>query len=153
MFSGVTNINLDAKGRMAVPARHRDLLSVIGVEQMMVTLAHHGNCLLIFPMPEWQVLEESLMKLSDLKQSAYQLKQILLGHASQCAIDGNGRILIPPLLREHVEIDKRASLVGMGNKLELWQEERWSAQRAESLNQISKMDLEASEELAELLTL
>ena len=150
MFSGVNNINLDAKGRMAVPARHKDLLATDGVDQLMVTLAHRGNCLLVYPMPAWQVLEKRLMKLSDLNQSVYQLKQILLGHASQCGLDGSGRILIPPLLREHVEIDKRSSLVGMGNRLELWQEETWSAQRAESLSQIGEMDLESSEELAGL---
>ena len=150
MFRGVNNINLDAKGRMAVPARHRDLLAGDGVEELMVTLAHRGNCLLIYPMPEWEMIEGRLTKLSDLNESAYQLKQILLGHASQCSLDGSGRILIPPLLREQVEIDKHSALVGMGNKLELWQEETWSAQRTANLSRISEMDLESSEELAGL---
>ncbi|MBV1960735.1 MAG: division/cell wall cluster transcriptional repressor MraZ [Immundisolibacteraceae bacterium] len=150
MFRGVNNINLDAKGRMAVPARHRDLLARDGVEELMVTLAHRGNCLLIYPMPEWELIERRLVKLSDLNESAYQLKQILLGHASHCALDGSGRILIPPLLREHVEIDKHSALVGMGNKLELWQEQNWSAQRSVNLSRISEMDLESSEELAGL---
>ena len=135
---------------MAVPLRHREQLAINGVQELMVTLAHRGTCLLLYPLTEWEVIERRLMKLSDLNDSAYRLKQILLGHASQCDLDGSGRILIPPALREHLEIGKRAALVGMGNKLELWQEERWLEQRSLNLSQISATDLEASEELSGL---
>ncbi len=135
---------------MAVPARHRERLADIGVSELMVTLAHRGTCLLLYPLPEWEVIERRLMKLSDLNNSAYRLKQILLGHASQCELDGSGRILIPPALREQLEIGKRAALIGMGNKLELWQEQQWQSQRESNLSQISETDLEASEELSGL---
>lgn len=150
MFRGVSNINLDVKGRMAVPLRHREQLAKNGVQELMVTLAHRGTCLLLYPMSEWEVIERRLMKLSDLNDSAYRLKQILLGHASQCDLDGSGRILIPPGLREHLDIGKRAALVGMGNKLELWQEQSWLEQRGLNLSQIGATDLEASEELSGL---
>lgn len=150
MFRGVNNINLDVKGRMAVPARHRDQFVATGGQELMVTLAHRGTCLLLYPIDEWEIIERRLVKLSDLSESAYRLKQILLGHASQCELDGSGRILIPPGLREHLEIEKRVTLVGMGNKLELWQEERWLEQRSLNLSQISATDLEASEELSGL---
>ncbi len=150
MFRGVNNVNLDAKGRLAVPTRHREGLQELGVREMMVTLAHRGNCLLIYPFPEWEKIERDLVKRSDLNGPAYALKQILLGHASQCDLDSSGRILVPPALREQLGIDKKAALVGMGNKLELWQEQRWLEQRETNLLQIADLDLENSEELAGL---
>jgi len=150
MFHGVNNISLDVKGRLAVPACHREQLATNGEKELMVTLAHRGTCLLLYPLSEWQVIEQRLVKLSDLNDSAYRLKQILLGHASKCELDGSGRIRIPPALREHLEIGKRAALVGMGNKIEIWQEERWLEQRGLNLSQIGETDLEASEELSGL---
>jgi MraZ protein len=150
MFRGVNNINLDVKGRMAVPARHREQFAVGDQYELMLTLAHRGTCLLLYPLSEWEMIERRLIELSDLNNSAYRLKQILLGHANLCEFDGSGRVLIPPVLREHLQIGKRAALVGMGNKLELWQEERWQEERNLSLSQIGETDLEASEELSGL---
>jgi MraZ protein len=150
MFRGVNKISLDVKGRMAVPVRHREALTADGIQELMVTLAHRGTCLLLYPLPEWESIERRLVQLSDLNESAYRLKQILLGHASQCELDASGRILLPPELREHLDIGKHASLVGMGNKLELWQHESWLAQRELNLSQIGETDLEASEELSGL---
>jgi len=150
MFRGVNNLNLDVKGRLAIPARYRELLAASGEQELMVTLAHRGNCLLLYPMPEWQLIEQRLVELSDLNDDAYRLKQILLGHANQCDLDSSGRIRIPAELREHLSIGKRAALVGMGNKLELWQEGSWLEQRGLNLSQIGKTDLEASKELSGL---
>lgn len=127
MFRGVTNLNLDAKGRIAMPARYRDRLMESCGGRLVVTVDRDG-CLLIYPLPEWERIEQALMARPNMDKQVRRLQRLLLGHATECDLDGQGRILVPPPLREFAGLDKRAVLVGQGNKFELWDEERWSAQ-------------------------
>lgn len=127
MFRGVTNLSLDAKGRVAMPARYRDRLMESCGGRLVITIDRDG-CLLIYPLPEWERIEQALMARPNMDKQVRRLQRLLLGHATECELDGQGRILVPPPLREFAGLDKRTVLVGQGNKFELWDEARWSAQ-------------------------
>lgn len=129
MFRGVTNLSLDAKGRMAVPARYRDRLQAESEGRVVVTVDRDG-CLLIYPLGEWEAIERELVKLPTLNKQARRLQRLLIGHATECEFDGQGRILVPGPLREFAGIDRRVVLIGQGNKFELWDEDTWNERRA-----------------------
>lgn len=129
MFRGVTNLSLDAKGRMAVPARYRDRLQSESDGRVVVTVDRDG-CLLIYPLPEWEAIERELMRLPSLNRQARRLQRLLIGHATECEFDGQGRILVPGPLREFAGIDHRVVLIGQGHRFELWDEATWNERRA-----------------------
>ena len=128
MFRGVNTLTLDAKGRMAMPTRYRDRLMSHCDGQLVVTV-DRDHCLLLYPLPEWEVLERKLIKLPSLNKQARRLQRLLIGHATEMELDGNGRILLPPPLREFAELDKRIVLIGQGNKFEIWNEAQWAERR------------------------
>jgi MraZ protein len=133
MFQGAAQLNLDSKGRIAIPARHRDAL-LEGCEGKLVLTADADGCLLIYPQPEWQPIYDKLNKLSSFNARSRALQRLLIGHASVEVMDGAGRVLIPPTLRSFAALDKRVMLVGQGNKFELWDEARWQAQQEVALS-------------------
>lgn len=149
MFRGVTILNLDAKGRMAIPARYRDRISALGEGQLVVTLDMNDPCLLIYPTPEWEDIERKLVKLPSLNKQAARIKRILLGHASEVDLDSHGRILLPPALRELVNLEKKVILLGQGNKFEVWDEQTWNDRRSQMLDETG-MDEGLSGELESL---
>jgi len=128
MFRGVSQLSLDAKGRIAVPARYRELLSANGEGRMVVTVDRDG-CLLLYPAPEWERIEQALMSRPNMNPQVRKLQRLLVGHATECELDGQGRLLLPPPLREFAGLDKRVVLVGQGNKFEIWDEDAWSRNR------------------------
>lgn len=136
MFSGVSTLNLDSKGRLAIPAKHRELLSVMCENRVMVTLNPEG-CLLVYPRTEWQPVYEQLRKLSGTQAG---IARIILGFAEELELDSAGRVLVPARLRELAGLDKEVALVGQGNKFELWNESTWSA-KVEALMAIDKASL------------
>ena len=151
MFRGVQHINMDAKGRLAMPARQREpLLSECG-GQIVVTIDTQASCLVIYPLPEWERIEKELQSLPDLKPAVKRFKRLILGYATDLELDGNGRVLLSAPLREHAQLGKKLVLVGQGNKLELWSETLWAAECEQAL-QDSGPDAELPEELT-LLTL
>ena len=99
MFRGVNNLNLDAKGRMAVPAKYRDVLMASGDGRLVVTVDRDG-CLLIYPLPEWERIEQALMARPNMDKQVRRLQRLLLGHATECDLDTQGRILLPTPLRD-----------------------------------------------------
>ena len=125
MFRGVQYINLDAKGRMAVPARQREQLSVLCDGQVVMTVDTQSSCLALYPLPEWERVERDVQALPALNPVVKRFQRLVLGYASELQLDGNGRVLVPSALREYAQLDKRSALVGQGNKLELWSEELW----------------------------
>ncbi len=135
MFRGVTILNLDAKGRMAIPTKYRERISALGEGQLVVTLDMNDPCLLIYPTPEWEDIERKLVKLPSLNKQAARLKRILLGHASEVDLDSHGRILLPPALRELVSLEKKVILLGQGNKFEVWDEQTWNDRRDQMLEE------------------
>ena len=133
MFQGATQLNLDSKGRIAIPARHRDAL-LERCEGKLVLTADADGCLLVYPQPEWQPIYDKLNKLSSFNARSRALQRLLIGHASVEVMDGAGRVLIPPTLRSYAALDKHVMLVGQGNKFELWDEARWQAQQEVALS-------------------
>ncbi|MEA2094351.1 MAG: division/cell wall cluster transcriptional repressor MraZ [Pseudomonadota bacterium] len=124
MFRGGSTINLDAKGRLAFPTRYRNALDE-RCEGRIVLTVHDDRCLLLYPYPEWDEIERKLVRLPNQNRRTRTLQRMLLGHATELEIDKNGRILIPPRLREFAGLEKRVVLAGLGNKFEIWNEEAW----------------------------
>lgn len=115
-----------------MPARYRDRLRDSCGGQLVVTVDRDG-CLLVYPLPEWERIEASVMARPNLNPQVRQLQRLFLGYATDVEMDGQARILIAPTLREQAKLDKHVVLVGQGNKFELWDEAIWAAQRDEWL--------------------
>lgn len=125
MFQGAAQLNLDSKGRLAIPARHRDALLVQCAGKLVMTADHEDACLLIYPESEWEPISEQLRKMPSLNSQVRQLQRRLLGYAEAVEMDSAGRVLVSPALRSYAKLDKQVVLVGQGNKFELWGEVRW----------------------------
>lgn len=129
MFRGATKVTLDDKGRVVIPTRHRPLLAERGEGRLVVTV-DRDLCLLVYPQPEWERIEERLMKLPTLNPQARRLQRLMVGHATEVELDGHGRLALSPELREFAGLSRAAMLIGQGNRLELWDEARWNEQRS-----------------------
>jgi MraZ protein len=127
VFRGVTHLALDAKGRLAIPAKHRDLLAgtAEAAERGLIVTADPSRCLLLYPRAAWEPIQARLMALSSFNEPIRSLQRLLVGHADDVDMDGAGRILVPPALRQYAALDHRVVLVGQGSKFELWDETRW----------------------------
>ena len=128
MFRGVSALNLDTKGRLAIPSKYRERITACCDGHLIVTV-DKDRCLLMYPLPDWEEIERKLVSLPNLDPQARRLQRLLIGHATECDMDGNGRILLPQLLRDFAMMDKKTVLIGQGNKFELWDEGRWNEQR------------------------
>ncbi|WP_263142341.1 division/cell wall cluster transcriptional repressor MraZ [Pseudomonas sp. RIT-PI-AD] len=126
MFRGANAISLDAKGRLAMPSRYRDELVSRCAGQLIVTIDAIDPCLSIYPLPEWELIEAKLRELPSLREESRRLQRLLIGNAVDLELDGSGRILVPPRLREYAKLDKHAMLVGQLNKFQLWDEASWN---------------------------
>lgn len=124
MFRGISHLNLDVKGRLAVPARHRDALTERCAGHVVIT-ADADRCLLVYPLPDWELIQQKLEGLSNLDARVRELQRRLIGFAVDVDMDGAGRILISPALREYANLDKEVVLVGQGKKFELWNQDNW----------------------------
>lgn len=129
MFRGAAKVTLDDKGRMVVPTRYRERLLERSQGQLVVTVDRDGECLLIYPLADWEQFERQLMQLPNLPERSRRLQRLMVGHAADLALDGHGRMLLAPELREIAGIDRRAMLIGQGNRCELWDESRWIERR------------------------
>lgn len=149
MFRGATKITLDAKGRLAIPARYRDRISSLCAGQLICTVDPE-YCLLIYPLPDWEELERKLVRLPSLKPQARRLQRLMMGYASELEVDSHGRVLIPRELREFASLDREVILIGQGNKFELWNDARWSERRDQWLAEDPKGGLDLPAELESL---
>ncbi len=124
MFRGVAQLNLDSKGRLAVPSRYREALAMRCGGHLVIT-ADFDKCLLIYPLPDWEPIQQKLMSLSSLNPRIRDLQRQLIGYAEDTDMDAAGRILISPALRAISGLVKQSVLVGQGNKFELWDKQNW----------------------------
>ena len=129
MFQGASSLSLDAKGRLSVPTRHRDALLAQAGGSLTVT-KHPDGCLMVFPRPEWEVARERIAKLP---MSAQWTKRFFLGNAMDVEMDGTGRVLISPELREFAHITRDTMLLGMGSHFELWDKATYEAKEAAAM--------------------
>lgn len=127
LFRGAAKLNLDAKGRLAIPARHRDALRD-SCESRLVVTVDRDRCLLLYPRPEWLEIERKLTNLPTFNKKVRAIQRLYIGNAQEVEMDAQGRILIPPDLRQFASLDKRVALVGQGNKFEIWSEDVWNEQ-------------------------
>jgi MraZ protein len=140
---------MDAKGRLAMPARQREpLLSECG-GQIVATIDTQSRCLFVYPLPEWERIEREIQALPTLKPAVKRFQRLVIGYATDLELDGNGRVLLPAPLREYANLEKKLVLVGQGNKLELWAEELWLAERDQALED-SGPEAELPDELMSL---
>lgn len=129
MFRGISNLNIDTKGRLGMPARYRDAIAAENAGQVVVTVDHTDRCLLVYPLNEWLKVEQTLMSLPNMNRRVRNMQRLILGHASEHELDAQGRMLLPAPLREYAGLDKKAVLVGQMNKFELWDADAWFAAR------------------------
>jgi MraZ protein len=149
VFRGVQHINMDAKGRLAMPARQREPLLSLCDGQIVATIDTQSKCLAVYPLPEWERIEQDIQGLPALKPAVKRFQRLMLGYATDLELDGNGRMLLPQSLREYAQLEKKLVLVGQGNKLEIWSEALWLAEREQAL-QDSGPEAELPEELMSL---
>ncbi|AZZ90487.1 transcriptional regulator MraZ [Hahella sp. KA22] len=135
MFRGVNAINMDSKGRFAMPTRYRDRIAEISNNQMIATIDTQERCLLIYPLPEWEQIESQIAALPAYNPATRRIQRLLLGHATELEIDGAGRVLLSQPLREYAYLDKKLILLGQGKKFELWDEDHWTKRRDEYLDE------------------
>jgi MraZ protein len=127
VFQGASQINLDAKGRMAVPTRVRDPLTQGGTVGVVLT-AHPDGCLVLYPAPAWEPVRAKVMSFPSTNAQASLWKRLLVGFAEDLALDGAGRLLVSPELRAYAHIEKQVMFVGQGSHFEVWDLESWNAQ-------------------------
>lgn len=155
VFRGDTALNLDAKGRLAVPSRHRERLLESFGTTLVVTVSPQFNqaprCLMVYPAPAWKEIETTIENLPAFDPVAQRLRHQLIGRAAECDMDSHGRILLPAVLREWAGLDKRVRMIGQVRKFELWDEDRW-LEYANALDEpLSAKDTEGSEVLSSLV--
>ena len=127
MFQGATALSLDAKGRMAVPSRHRDALTVASAGRLILT-THPHRCLLLYPEPAWAPIRDKILAAPSFDPRSAAAKRVLVGNARDEEMDGAGRLLIAPELREYAALEKQVWLVGMGSHFEIWSDAGWKRQ-------------------------
>ena len=129
VFRGINTINLDAKGRMAMPARYREQLVTSCSGHLVVTIDTNHRCLLLYPLQEWEQIERQIESLSSFDPMSQRVKHLLIGHANDLELDNSGRILLPQELRQYAQLEKHVCLIGQGKKLEIWDQASWTEQR------------------------
>ena len=149
MFFGETSINLDAKGRLAIPIRYRETLSGQCGNRMVLTYsAFDSGSLWLQSEQAWERIRDDVMALPNFNARHRSLQRRLVGSATAVEPDGSGRILIPPSLRQVAGLEKRVIMLGLGNRFEIWDEDTLNTQRAE---EVSNLDAQASAEMESLV--
>ncbi|MDR3087066.1 MAG: division/cell wall cluster transcriptional repressor MraZ [Azoarcus sp.] len=127
MFQGASALSLDAKGRLAIPSRHREALA--SEDGQVVITAHPHGCLLVYPVPAWLPIRDQVLRAPSLDPRSALLTRLLVGYAQDEALDNAGRVLIAPSLRQYAGLEKQVWMVGQGSHFELWSDARWQAQQ------------------------
>lgn len=135
MFRGVSHIAMDAKGRLALPAKHREKLLADCAGQLVATIDTQSPCLLIYPLPTWEIIERDIQDLPAMNPAVRRFQRLLIGYASDLEFDSSGRVLLPQSLRDYASLEKKLVLVGQGKKMELWDEAAWLLERDKLLEE------------------
>ncbi len=125
MFRGRFEYSIDAKGRLSVPVKFREVLSSTYDPRLIVT--NFDECLWAYPVAEWLELERKVGALPQFLDEVKALQRVFVSAATECPLDKQGRILVPPSLRDYAGLDRDVVMVGMTKRIEIWSKERWSA--------------------------
>lgn len=150
MFRGFSSISIDIKGRLAVPSRFRERLTAVAGGYLIQTLSPLDRTIWLYPITEWEVIENKLATLSDFDKQSRRAKQMMRGYATDCQLDSQGRILLSQELRDYAGIKRQAVILGQGNKFEVWDQASWQEQRDQWLDQIGTEDSMPSDALKPL---
>ncbi len=150
MFKGTYEVSIDSKGRLAVPADFRELLSTQGTSAWVVTLNPWDPCLYLYPVPEWQGIAAKLDNLTVANRRARRTNRVVLGHAKEVNPDVQGRIRIPANLRRYAELTKKAAVLGLNKKLEIWNTDMWHEEFHDWRTQTDDGDTEMADVLRSL---
>lgn len=145
MFRGANSINLDSKGRIAIPAKYRPSITESSASHLIVTCDPYDNCLLIFTLEHWEGTESDLQSLSNSKPLHRRLKRTMLSHATEVDMDASGRLLIPSVLRERAKLSKDVMLIGQGKTFQLWDESSWHQLVEEDMAVLSSEELDSDD--------
>ena len=129
MFLGVSTLNLDAKGRIAIPAKHRETLAQTCASRVVVTINPNRDdrCLWLYPENEWREIARNLSRLPPMIRQNQLIQRLMLGHASEVELDGQGRVLLPNELREYAGLHKDCVILGIDSFLEIWDDSEYRA--------------------------
>ena len=153
MYRGCSKISIDSKGRLAIPSRYRALILEQAQNNLVITLNPLDRSLYLYPLPEWEIIEDKLAALSDFDKQSRRTKQMMRGYANDCQLDSQGRILIPKELRGHAELSRQAIILGQGNKFEIWNEKTWEKQRDDWLESVGDESTSSSSDSLRSLSL
>lgn len=134
LFQGATELSLDAKGRLAIPTRHRD--SLLSGGGAVVLTAHPDSCLLLYPRLAWEPIGAKVQGLSSFNEQARWWQRLLVGFAEELELDSQGRMLVSPALRKYADLKKDVMLVGQGSHFEIWDVVAWDERLTKALAQV-----------------
>jgi MraZ protein len=149
-FQGNNTVNLDAKGRLAVPVKHRERLAESSASRVVVTINPRARCLWLFAENDWDTMALALGRMTSLDRTKRALQQLLLGNATDAELDSQGRILLSAELRAYAGLQKRVTLVGLGSKCELWDADAWTTNLDDLVAQANTADSQLSARLDEM---
>jgi MraZ protein len=135
MFRGSFEHTIDAKGRVSVPSRFREIIAERYGGGLVLAM-DYDRCLTVYPLEEWERLEEKIKTLPMMKQEVRDFRRFLLSSATECELDKQGRLLVPPVHREHAGITKTVMLIGIIDKIEIWDVKTWQSRNSENGDKI-----------------
>jgi MraZ protein len=139
MFRGRYEHTIDNKGRVSLPARFREIVSSRYSEDRLIVTSFIEPCLIAYPVAEWQLVEDRFRNLAHFDPKVLRLKRVLISGAHECQIDSNGRVLIPPILRDYAKLEREVVWTGMVERIELWSKETWERVSEEDRGQLPNM--------------
>lgn len=146
MFRGRFEHNVDAKGRVSLPAKYRDIMSTNYTDRLVIT--NYDSCLIAYPYEEWVTFEENFRQYSIMQEDVEVFMHYFISGASECTIDKLGRILIPPILRKHAGLEREIVFVGMITRIQIWDKQRWEQKFQKAQEAFDQ--LKGKEQLAKL---
>ena len=145
VFLGQFQHTIDSKGRVSIPVKFRELLAERYEETLIVT-TDLDQCLVAYPVEEWHIIEEKAKTLPMMQKEVKDWLRVFYSRAVECSLDRQGRILVPPSLRDHAKLNRHIMFLGMFNKIEIWDQKRWKEKEV----QLSKNAEKISDSLAGL---
>jgi MraZ protein len=137
VFRGSFEHTVDTKGRVSVPSKFRDIIAD-RYDGRLVLAMDYDKCLTVYPLEEWEKLEEKIKMLPMMKQEVKDFMRFFFSSATECELDKQGRILIPPPHREHATIAKNVVLIGIIDKIEIWDSGAWEARHSQNGDKINE---------------
>ena len=139
MFTGRYEHTIDSKGRVSLPSKFREIVSSSYKEDRLIITSFVDPCLIAYPLAEWRIIEEKVRALPRFDKRTMQFKRVFVSGATECAIDKNGRVLIPPLLRQFASLEREVIWAGVTDTIEIWSKSNWERMFDASRGQVADL--------------